>query len=57
MNNIIEQNQQTSLLDEIFLTPSKKIMADRFSPENQASIADCSGKCDGRCHPIVGPDF
>jgi hypothetical protein len=49
-NQITEQNQLTSLLDEIFLVPSKEMKADRFSPENQASTADCSGKCSGFCH-------
>jgi hypothetical protein len=46
-NQITEQNQLTTLLDEILLVPSKEIRADRFSAENQESTADCKPKCIG----------
>jgi len=51
------QDQVSSLqndLNEIFMTPSNQMIVDRFSPENQASNADCcGGKCRGSCNCSV----
>jgi len=56
-NQTNNQNQTSALqndLNEIFMTPSNQMIADRFSPENQASGADCcGGKCRGGCNCSV----
>jgi hypothetical protein len=53
MKNQITENQLTASLDEIFMVPSREIRTERFSPEKQASSADCSGKCNGVCHGMA----
>ncbi|VVC76522.1 hypothetical protein AQUSIP_18370 [Aquicella siphonis] len=50
MTNLMTTQDHTDLLNEIFMSPSREVKAERFSPENQASAADCSGKCNGFCH-------
>lgn len=53
-HNVEQQQSSTQLneLNEIFMTPANKIVAERFSAENQASSADCcNGQCaGGGCH-------
>jgi len=39
------QQTDQSLLNEIFLTPSQQVIADRFSAENANVPANCSGHC------------
>ncbi len=44
-----EQNQQSSLLDEIFIAPSKETRTDRFSASLADNEASCRGPCSGVC--------
>lgn len=44
---------QQSELEEIFMSPSSTLIADRFSTQQASSAADCSGKCTGFCHGRV----
>jgi hypothetical protein len=45
-----EQNQQSSLLDEIFIAPSKETRTDRFSAALADTEAACCPNCGGVCH-------
>lgn len=53
MTKQMSAKSQAELLNEIFMSPSSELKTERFSPENQASAADCSGKCTGICHGMV----
>ena len=53
-NSHDQQNNNASLLDELFLTPSNEIKTDRFAA-NTTDAADCNGQscASGTCRMYV----
>lgn len=49
---------QSLLLDEIFMNPSNQCLEDRFNPEKVTSPARCNGKCTSPegCRAFVDTD-